>query len=131
MLEDHIIGTQRLNVGKDRRAIIKLHEGTNTDWYAVRADVDKYKVMALVPEDYYFAHQDEFYEWKKQSRTQETPDVPLVFDGNQMHLSKFYKKLMGAADRVLLISVGNWYEIWKPEDFEKWEKELGLTIEDI
>ncbi len=131
MLENHIIGTQRLRVGKDRRAIIKLREGTNTNWYAVRGDFDKYKIIALVPEDYYLAHKDEFYEWKKQSRTQETPDVPLVFDGNKMHLSRFYKKLIGAADHILLIGVGNCYNIWKPEDFENFEKEFSLNIEDI
>ncbi|HIH43122.1 TPA: hypothetical protein HA246_05765 [Candidatus Woesearchaeota archaeon] len=131
MLEDHIIGMRRYKVGDDRRAIIKLREGTNINWYAVRGDIDKHKIIALFPEEFYLSNNADIQEWKMDSRTTETPDVPLFFHGNEMHLSRFYRKLMGATNYIELIGCGAWYEIWKPGEFDDWRKNCGITLDDV
>ncbi len=130
MLEDRIIGTKRYN-GKDRKTIVKLREGANISWYAVRVNVDKHEIIALIPEEQYLANYEDIQDWKRRSRTEATPDVPLIFRGNEMHLSRFYRKLIGTTDRIELVGCGFWYEIWKPGEFDEWRKNCGVTIDDV
>ena len=42
---------------------------------------------------------------------------------NRLTIPEYLRKEAGIKNKILIIKIGNWYEIWNPEKFKKFEKE--------